>query len=869
MGHRPTDNKVYSYNLQRPAVPPVAPANLSATGIHSAATLRWDDPGDSTITHYQYRVSSDNGVTWDPGWTTIPNSGARTTYYLVTGLMNETAHTFQVRAVNPVDDGPSSSATTEPGTNITVAVKNLEQEPTSTGIEVGNSTGDNERAQGFVTGSTAYRYVLHSVELDVHAAAAATTTNTVRISTTDSTLQPDSTIATLTGGDVTSTGTTTFLAPDDTLLEPETNYYVVIDATGGDASAAYKLATTGATEEDDTPVTGWSIADASLRKDAIWIAGFGHVLRMSIEIDVVPPPTATITNLNAESGDGEVDLTWDLFHGPTVTSIQYRYRETSSSVWAPDWTVMAHSDRSTTDFKILGLLNGRDYTIEVRTANVSVGGAATSVTVAPLGNAVPSRGFSLLRGAETTVPSSMEITTGAFWVGDATDNKIYIFERSGSSVTYNSALDITPHVDNDSIEGMWSNGITMWVTDNTDNKLYAYAIATRTRDDTKDFTLHSDNGSAQGIWSDGTTMWVADNADDKIYAYTFSDQQRDNTKDIDLVGINGSPQNLTSDGVTLWVADYDESKAFESKDPFAYVLTPETGQTFGARVMDMDPDLDNPNEAPWGIAHESGYLYIGNYYDEDLLKPLRPYNRVFAYAVRYGPVAPANLAAEVGDARVTLSWDDPSDSMITKYQYRVSADGGGSWVPDWMDIPNSGASTTSYTVMGLTNGTEYTFEVRAVESSEPGPASRVTATPGKLPAAPANLRGTSGPDFFEVTLTWNNPGDSSITKYQIRISSDGGSTWNPDWSNIDVTGPNTVRQMFDFSNFGPTEERIFELRAVNSRGVGPASSDHRNTAGLPRASRAPELPRHTRSQPGHADLERPRRQLDHQLPVPS
>ena len=840
------DNKVYSYNLQRPAIPPVAPANLIATGIHSAATLRWDDPGDSTITHYQYRVSNDNGVTWDPGWTTIPNSGARTTYYLVTGLMNETAHTFQVRAVNPVDDGPSSSATTEPGTNITVAVKNLEQEPTSTGIEVGNSSGDNERAQGFVTGSTAYRYVLHSVELDVHAAAAATTTNTVRISTTDSTLQPDSTIATLTGGDVTSTGTTTFLAPDDTLLEPETTYYVVIDATGGDASAAYKLATTGATEEDDTPVTGWSIADASLRKDAIWIAGFGHVLRMSIEIDVVPPPTATITNLRAESGDGEADLTWDPLNDPTVTSIQYRYRETSSSVWAPDWEVMAHSDRSTTDFNLIGLLNGREYTIEVRAANVSVGGAATSVTVAPLGNAVPSRGFSLLRGAETTVPSSMEITTGAFWVGDATDNKIYIFERSGSSVTYNSALDITPHVDNDSIEGMWSNGITMWVTDNTDNKLYAYAIATRTRDDTKDFTLHSDNGSAQGIWSNGTTMWVADNADDKIYAYTFSDQQRDNTKDIDLVGINGSPQNLTSDGVTLWVADYDESKAFESKDPFAYVLTPETGQTFGARVMDMDPDLDNPNEAPWGIAHESGYLYIGNYYDEDLLKPLRPYNRVFAYAVRYGPVAPANLAAEVGDARVTLSWDDPSDSMITKYQYRVRADGGSSWVPDWTDIPSSGASTTSYTVTGLSNGTEYTFEVRAVESSEPGPESSVTATPGKLPAAPANLRGTSGPGFFQVTLRWNNPGDSSITKYQIRISSNDGSTWVPDWTDISGTGPNTVRQMFDFSNLGPTKERIFELRAVNSRGVGPAS----RITETPRDYPAPVAPRNFRATPG-------------------
>ena len=365
----------------------------------------------------------------------------------------------------------------------------------------------------------------------------------------------------------------------------------------------------------------------------------------------------------------------------------------------------------------------------------------------------------------------------------------------------NSALDITPHVSNNSIEGMWSNGITMWVTDNTDNKLYAYTIATRARDDAKDFTLHADNGEAQGIWSDGTTMWVADSANDKLYAYTFSDQQRDDTKDIDLAEINVAAQNLTSDGVTLWVANYDEIAVDNSRDPFAYVLTPETGQTFGDRVMDMDPDLDNPNEAPWGIAHESGYLYIGNFYAEDRNDPPQPYNRVFAYAVRYGPVAPANLAAEVGDARVTLSWDDPSDSMITKYQYRVRADGGSSWVPDWTDIPSSDATTTTFTVTsGLSNGTEYTFEVRAVESSEPGPESSVTATPGKLPAAPANLRGTSGPDFFEVTLTWNNPGDSSITKYQFRISSDGGSTWNPDWRDIPDSGPNTVRQMFDFSN---------------------------------------------------------------------
>ena len=49
------------------------------------------------------------------------------------------------------------------------------------------------------------------------------------------------------------------------------------------------------------------------------------------------------------------------------------------------------------------------------------------------------RGFSLVRGTESTSADSFEVTAGAFWVAKASDNKIYIFERSGSSVTYNSS----------------------------------------------------------------------------------------------------------------------------------------------------------------------------------------------------------------------------------------------------------------------------------------------------------------------------------------------------------------------------------------------------------------------------------------------
>ena len=72
------------------------------------------------------------------------------------------------------------------------------------------------------------------------------------------------------------------------------------------------------------------------------------------------------------------------------------------------------------------------------------------------------------------------------------------------------------------------------------------------------------------------------------------------------------------------------------------------------------------------------------------------------------PSAPRNLVAIGGDEQVTLTWDAPEDDdddAITDYEYRI--DGKGRWI-------SIGSTDTTYTVTGLVNGTEYTFEVRAV-----------------------------------------------------------------------------------------------------------------------------------------------------------
>ena len=89
------------------------------------------------------------------------------------------------------------------------------------------------------------------------------------------------------------------------------------------------------------------------------------------------------------------------------------------------------------------------------------------------------------------------------------------------------------------------------------------------------------------------------------------------------------------------------------------------------------------------------------------------------------PGAPINLVADATDGAVTLTWEAPENdggSEITDYEVRIN--GRGSWI-------SIGSTHTAHTVTGLTNGTVYVFQVRAVNAAGSSPYSnRAEATPG-------------------------------------------------------------------------------------------------------------------------------------------
>ena len=70
---------------------PAKPTGFAAAAGDGQVSLSWTDPGNSTITGWQYSYKTTGGY---GDWTDVPDSTATTTAHIVTRLTNGTVHTF-------------------------------------------------------------------------------------------------------------------------------------------------------------------------------------------------------------------------------------------------------------------------------------------------------------------------------------------------------------------------------------------------------------------------------------------------------------------------------------------------------------------------------------------------------------------------------------------------------------------------------------------------------------------------------------------------------------------------------------------------------------------------------------------------------
>jgi hypothetical protein len=239
----------------------------------------------------------------------------------------------------------------------------------------------------------------------------------------------------------------------------------------------------------------------------------------------------------------------------------------------------------------------------------------------------------------------------------------------------------------------------------------------------------------------------------------------------------------------------------------------------------------NPSQ-DW-ISDNRGYTWTRSQEFEDFLVSINYCNQSFVAsdwdgkihqavrepgAVGTIPSVPLNFTATPGDGQVALSWSAPaSDGGSTILKYQVSKDNG----TNWSDV---GLNTT-HTFTGLTNGTEYTFKVRAVNSAGYGAETSVTAIPLTVATEPQNF--TATPADGQVTLSWTAPesdGGNAITCYEVYKDGD------DDWTDVGLD------TSYTFTGLTNGTEYTFKVRAVNSAGNGAEAS----VLAIPRAEQIDE-----------------------------
>ena len=187
-------------------------------------------------------------------------------------------------------------------------------------------------------------------------------------------------------------------------------------------------------------------------------------------------------------------------------------------------------------------------------------------------------------------------------------------------------------------------------------------------------------------------------------------------------------------------------------------------------------------------------------------------------AAATAPAAPTINSITPGNGSLSVAFTAGSDggSAITNYKYTTD---GSTWTA-------AGVTTSPITISGLSNGTAYNVQIKAVNSIGDGTATASTAaTPRTTAGAPTALSVTPGNG--QLTALFTAPasnGGSAITNYEY--STNGGTSFTA------VSPASTSTSIVITSLLNGTPYNV-QVRAVNAAGSGTATA---SVSGTPRTT---------------------------------
>ena len=885
----------------------LAPRNLMATsGLDRRIDLTWNAPLVSNIRSYEYRVSSDDGASWNPDWTSIPGSNPSTTAYTVRDLMNSVSYTIQVRAVLSDGQSPPATANAEPMGPPTRA-----NTPTITDISAGDGSisvywkaNDNPRApdtsylvqyrrsgtSGWTTvtvdrntdGYTVFNTEITGLSNQTHYEVRIAAVN--RLGTSD---YSDIVVATPQapfvsppgpiGEDALSVGTpgaywtdqyqSDNVHPD---VDPLSRNTIINGCSG---VFPFTVLWTGPDGDNDSNrVAGQWAAHIQTER------GAGRIVHAFATGEF----SDRFTNLYGQASlqgfsiisirvRGQFDGSWGTW-SPQVNllcltpDMTAGDREEANQIISTQTSQQQQAAAPTVEFNNLpGSHDGDPFTIrlsfsrefpvteqqvrnsltvaggsvetvarvtagESRRWDITIAPSEDTVTVALANNPCPDENaictednLSLETGIAAIISGTMPTRVlAAVITSDPGENGAWdAGETVTAEVTFNHQ--VQPY-------GPPGNPLPHLVIQLGDHRVAAPMTSTGgAATHTFSYTVTDDEDGAasarpatNGIVLNGTPF-VSNTGDYPILC--FDGHRRGNNAPARPAGLAA-----TSDGQTVtlsWddpgdarVTGYRVIRRDVENDPpgiFTEVVadTCSVGAEFTDREVGKGRQYSYRIQARNGerFSQRSGYVNVtvsaGDPVDEPVVNL---------------PDAPTGLASgAVSRTSVTLSWDDPGDDSVTGYRVlRQDLDGSD---PDALNTiaDDTGSAATSYSDTTVEANQRYSYRVAALNengASEQSDALNVE-TPPDPPARPTGLS-ASGVAHNSVTLSWDDPGDGSITGYRVLRQDLDGS--DPQALNTVAEDTGSPATSYTDGTVTPETRYAYRVLALNATGESPQSS---------------------------------------------
>jgi len=204
-------------------------------------------------------------------------------------------------------------------------------------------------------------------------------------------------------------------------------------------------------------------------------------------------------------------------------------------------------------------------------------------------------------------------------------------------------------------------------------------------------------------------------------------------------------------------------------------------------------------------------------------------NTISAYPY-IAPGSPTNASATPGNQSITVSFSPPTSdggSTITNYDYTLN--NGTSYT-----VRSPASVASPLVISGLTNGTQYSVRIRAINEAGPGAVAPsglnpFFVTPRTTASAPTVDPLTVEPGTIRVP--WTAPssnGGSAITGYQYSVNS---GAWQavPIQDNMLAPGYGQAANPFAINQLNTNTTYSIRMRAVNDAGTGAISNTRSGT----------------------------------------